>query len=211
MGCGVSSRSGVDRKVTRASGFRGKGTLQLDIRISEDGLLDVGNDEAVSVTCSGLTVLVFEAVALRSFLWNAERVPVLEWLKANYPISRSCIPFLCFACEYFSPLPNMAFVVAEAILKKLGPLAVEQVGLLWGLGREVLKLKSTVTSIQAVLLDAEEQSGLNNQVQVWLQELKQVLYDADDLLDDFNTEALLRQQQMDGSGNANLNDKAVAK
>ncbi|CAI0470913.1 unnamed protein product [Linum tenue] len=98
----------------------------------------------------------------------------------------------------------MAFVVAEAILKKLGPLAVEQVGLLWGLGREVLKLKSTVTSIQAVLLDAEEQSGLNNQVQVWLQELKQVLYDADDLLDDFNTEALLRQQQMDGSGNANV-------
>ncbi|CAI0472993.1 unnamed protein product [Linum tenue] len=88
----------------------------------------------------------------------------------------------------------MAFAVAETVLKKLGPLAVEQAGLLWGLSSEVLKLKSTVTSIRAVLLDAEEQSGLNNQIQVWLQELKQVLYDADDLLDDFNTEALLRQQ-----------------
>ncbi|CAI0418712.1 unnamed protein product [Linum tenue] len=95
----------------------------------------------------------------------------------------------------------MAFAVADTILKKLGPLAVEQAGLLWGLKSEVLKLKSTVTSIRAVLLDAEEQSGLNHQVQVWLDELKQVLYDADDLLDDFNTEALLRQQQMDIHGN----------
>ncbi|CAI0472987.1 unnamed protein product [Linum tenue] len=103
----------------------------------------------------------------------------------------------------------MAFAVAETILKKLAPLVVEQAGLLWGLKSEVLKLKSTVTSIHAVLLDAEEQSGVNHQVQVWLDELKQVLYDADDLLDDFNTETLLKQQRMDLHGNLCKNEVCI--
>ncbi|CAI0441484.1 unnamed protein product [Linum tenue] len=93
----------------------------------------------------------------------------------------------------------MAFAVAEAILKKLAPLAAEQAGLLWSLKSDFLKLKSTVSSIKAVLLDAEEQSGLNHQVRDWLDELKQVLYDADDLLDDFSTEALLKQRRNEGS------------
>ncbi|CAL1386414.1 unnamed protein product [Linum trigynum] len=93
----------------------------------------------------------------------------------------------------------MAFAAAEAILKKLAPLAAEQAGLLWSLKSDFLKLKSTVSSIRAVLLDAEEQSGLNHQVRDWLDELKQVLYDADDLLDDFSTEALLKQRRNDGN------------
>ncbi|CAI0441337.1 unnamed protein product [Linum tenue] len=93
----------------------------------------------------------------------------------------------------------MAFAVAEAILKKLAPLAAEQAGLLWSLKSDFLKLKSTVSSIKAVLLDAEEQSGLNHQIRLWLDNLKQVLYDADDLLDDFSTEALLKQRRNDGN------------
>ncbi|CAL1376220.1 unnamed protein product [Linum trigynum] len=101
----------------------------------------------------------------------------------------------------------MAFAVAEAILKKLGPLATEQAGLLWGLKSEVLRLKSKVTSMRAVLLDAEELSGFNNQVRVWLDELKQVFYEAEDLLDDFSTEALLRQQQVYSDGNVSLSEK----
>ncbi|CAI0441482.1 unnamed protein product [Linum tenue] len=98
-----------------------------------------------------------------------------------------------------SSLPKMAFAVAEAILKKLAPLAAEQAGLLWSFKSDFLKLKSTVSSIRAVLLDADEQSGMNHQVRDWLDELKQVLYDADDLLDDFSTEALLKQRRNDGS------------
>lgn len=43
-----------------------------DIRISEDGTLDTSNDEVVSITFSGLTMLVLEAVAFGSFLWDAE-------------------------------------------------------------------------------------------------------------------------------------------
>nr|XP_027082988.1 UV-B-induced protein At3g17800, chloroplastic-like [Coffea arabica] len=43
-----------------------------DIRIAEDGSLDASRDEVTSLTFSGLTMLVLEAVAFGSFLWDAE-------------------------------------------------------------------------------------------------------------------------------------------
>lgn len=43
-----------------------------DIKISKDGSLDTSNDEVISITLSGLTMLVLEAVAFGSFLWDAE-------------------------------------------------------------------------------------------------------------------------------------------
>lgn len=43
-----------------------------DIRIAEDGSVDTSNDEVLSITFSGLTMLVLEAVAFGSFLWDAE-------------------------------------------------------------------------------------------------------------------------------------------
>ncbi|KAF9625199.1 hypothetical protein IFM89_020119 [Coptis chinensis] len=43
-----------------------------DIRIAKDGSLDTSNDEAVGISFSGLTMLVLEAVAFGSFLWDAE-------------------------------------------------------------------------------------------------------------------------------------------
>lgn len=43
-----------------------------DIKISKDGSLDTSNDEVIGITLSGLTMLVLEAVAFGSFLWDAE-------------------------------------------------------------------------------------------------------------------------------------------
>ncbi|CAK7356056.1 unnamed protein product [Dovyalis caffra] len=43
-----------------------------DIRIAEDGSIETANDEVVSITFSGLTMLVLEAVAFGTFLWDAE-------------------------------------------------------------------------------------------------------------------------------------------
>lgn len=43
-----------------------------DIRIADDGSIDTLNDEVITVTFSGLTTLVLEAVAFGSFLWDAE-------------------------------------------------------------------------------------------------------------------------------------------
>ncbi|XP_006307539.2 UV-B-induced protein At3g17800, chloroplastic [Capsella rubella] len=43
-----------------------------DIRILEDGKLDTSNDEVLSLSVSGLAMLVLEAVAFGSFLWDSE-------------------------------------------------------------------------------------------------------------------------------------------
>ncbi|KAE8681856.1 hypothetical protein F3Y22_tig00111303pilonHSYRG00105 [Hibiscus syriacus] len=60
----------------------------------------------------------------------------------------------------------------------------------WNFKDDLDDLKSIVSAINAVLLDAEERSVISNLVKEWLGKLKYALYDADDLLDDFSTEAL---------------------
>ncbi|KAG7950871.1 hypothetical protein I3843_13G137800 [Carya illinoinensis] len=88
---------------------------------------------------------------------------------------------------------KVLFNVAAQIIQSLGSQALEEIGLLWGVTDELEKLKNTVSTIQAVLLDAEEQSAVKHQVRDWLEKLKDVFYDADDLLDGFSTEHLLRE------------------
>uniref|UniRef100_A0A2N9FCJ6 NB-ARC domain-containing protein n=1 Tax=Fagus sylvatica TaxID=28930 RepID=A0A2N9FCJ6_FAGSY len=56
---------------------------------------------------------------------------------------------------------GVLFKIAEGIISQLGKPALQEIGLLWGVNDELEKLKNTVTSIQAVLLDAEEKQALN--------------------------------------------------
>ncbi|XWS42958.1 hypothetical protein CRYUN_Cryun16bG0058600 [Craigia yunnanensis] len=91
-----------------------------------------------------------------------------------------------------------AFEIAGGVITKLSFLAAHQVGL-WRNSKDDLEdLKSIVSAIKAMLLDAEERSVTSNLVKDWLQKLKDALYDADDLLDDFSTEAL-RQGLLGGN------------
>ncbi|BBH02806.1 Protein of unknown function D [Prunus dulcis] len=55
-----------------------------DIRITEDGSIDASNDEVIALTFSGLTMLVLEAVAFGSFLWDAE-----TYIESNYHFLKS--------------------------------------------------------------------------------------------------------------------------
>ncbi|CAI0555192.1 unnamed protein product [Linum tenue] len=71
--------------------------------------------------------------------------------------------------------------VAKQILGKAADLALEQIGFLWNFRHELKKLKDTVSTIQAVLRDAEEKQSHNHQVKLWLEKLSDVMYDADDL------------------------------
>ncbi|KAH7687279.1 hypothetical protein IHE45_04G157500 [Dioscorea alata] len=43
-----------------------------DVKILDDGSVDASKDEVIAITFSGLTMLVLEAVAFGSFLWDAE-------------------------------------------------------------------------------------------------------------------------------------------
>ncbi|XP_017629902.2 putative disease resistance protein RGA4 [Gossypium arboreum] len=84
----------------------------------------------------------------------------------------------------------IAFDLAVELITKLSSFTLSQIRLCWNVKDDLDDLKSTVSTIKAVLLDAEQRSVTSHLVKDWLEKLKDVLYDADDLLDDFSTEAL---------------------
>ncbi|KAM3356738.1 hypothetical protein P3S68_023452 [Capsicum galapagoense] len=85
-------------------------------------------------------------------------------------------------------MAEILFNLVAEILKSLGSLATEEVASIYGLHDELKNLSPTVSSIQAVLIDAEEQQGSSNLVRDWIKRLKKVFFEADDLLDDVATE-----------------------
>ncbi|KAF3438111.1 hypothetical protein FNV43_RR20867 [Rhamnella rubrinervis] len=88
--------------------------------------------------------------------------------------------------------------IAEGIIGQLGNAAVKEIGLLWGVEDELDQLVDTMKTIKGVLSDAEKQQSHNDQIRIWLQRVEDVVYEADDLVDEFSTEAL-RRQLMSGS------------
>ena len=83
--------------------------------------------------------------------------------------------------------------VAKGIIGIAGKLALSEVALIWGVKDEINKLKETVSTIKAVLMDAEAKQHNSEAIKVWLQRLKDAMFDADDLLDEISTEALQRE------------------
>ncbi|CAN6561424.1 unnamed protein product [Malus baccata var. baccata] len=98
---------------------------------------------------------------------------------------------------------GVLFNVAVRIIGRLGSLAFEEIGLIWGVQDELHKLQEIVAGFQAVLLDAE-QKQTNNEVKLWLESVEDAVYEADDLLDELNTEAQQRQMMC---GNTKMSKK----
>uniref|UniRef100_A0A2N9IKP5 Disease resistance protein RGA3 n=1 Tax=Fagus sylvatica TaxID=28930 RepID=A0A2N9IKP5_FAGSY len=90
-------------------------------------------------------------------------------------------------------MTEFAFSVAEKVIEKLGSLAYEEILSAWGISSDLKSLELTMSTIQAVLLDAEEKQVKNRGLTVWLEQLKDVFYDVVDVLDEFECEALRRQ------------------
>ena len=82
-------------------------------------------------------------------------------------------------------MAKIAYGIAVKVLEKLGSLAYQELSLAWGIQSDLKKLKSTVSAIKAVLLDAEEKQASDYRLRTWLGQLKLVLNEADDLLDEF--------------------------
>ncbi|XP_068329242.1 disease resistance protein RGA2-like [Pyrus communis] len=99
---------------------------------------------------------------------------------------------------------GVLFNIAERIIVRLGNRAFQRIGSIWGVPDELNKLKETVAGFQAVLLDAEQKQANNNEVKLWLQSVEDAVYEADDVLDEFNTQVQRRQVLR---GNTKLSNK----
>ncbi|KAM1625961.1 hypothetical protein FF1_014353 [Malus domestica] len=96
-------------------------------------------------------------------------------------------------------MADLAFPLASRLIEKLTSIASEEICLAWGVKADLQKLGYTMSIIKDVLLDAEEKQKHNKQLRSWLQQLNDVFLDAEDLLDEFECEAL-RRQVVRGSG-----------
>ncbi|XP_028765318.1 putative disease resistance protein RGA3 [Neltuma alba] len=93
---------------------------------------------------------------------------------------------------------EVPYEVATSLINTLASAAFREIASIYGVEREIDWLKETVGDIKAVLADADHKQQTEQLIQRWITKVKQVLYDADDLLDEIHTKHLLRQR--DGKG-----------
>ncbi|XP_058108831.1 disease resistance protein RGA2-like [Magnolia sinica] len=84
--------------------------------------------------------------------------------------------------------------------EKLTKVLEDEAVLLVGVTNEIENLSITFNLLQAVLKDAETQRVKNEAVKKWLENLKDVAYDVDDILDEWTTDALRPQAPDEGDG-----------
>ncbi|CDP03421.1 unnamed protein product [Coffea canephora] len=84
----------------------------------------------------------------------------------------------------------------KVLVEKTINLASEQIGLFVGFKKDLEKLKDTLTLIQAVFRDAEEQQETQEFMKRWLENLEAAAFDAGNLLDDINYEMIRRKVKM---------------
>ncbi|KAK9290398.1 hypothetical protein L1049_008567 [Liquidambar formosana] len=98
-------------------------------------------------------------------------------------------------------------VLVEGVLEKIVFIPLSEISLAWGVKKEPKKLEKTLSTVKAILSDAEKQQTRKDAVRDWLEKLKDdwleklkdVVYDVDDVLDELSTEALRGKVEIHGS------------
>ncbi|KAI6673884.1 hypothetical protein NL676_001790 [Syzygium grande] len=88
---------------------------------------------------------------------------------------------------------SLLFSIAEGVLGKIASPALQEAVKIYSVENQIYELRETLTAIKAVLLGAEEQQAKNPGLQVWLDRLQHVFYDAEDVLDELECEALRKR------------------
>lgn len=78
----------------------------------------------------------------------------------------------------------------QVVFEKLASPILREFGFQWGIDTELRKLGGTLSKIQAVVGDAEQRQIRDAAVKMWVDDLKDLAFDADDVLGEFATEAL---------------------
>lgn len=91
-----------------------------------------------------------------------------------------------------------AFLISpllKVVIENLASLAKEEIVAFLGASKQLEALSGTLSTIRAVLKDAERKQENSEAVREWLQQLREVVYDADDILDEFASKALQHKIQ----------------
>ncbi|CAN4095718.1 unnamed protein product [Withania somnifera] len=88
-------------------------------------------------------------------------------------------------------------LVVQGVLRKVLPLAAEEISSLWGLKQDLQVLAEKLEMIQALLSDAERKHLTSRVVQLWIKKLEGVATEADDALDE--SAYVVLQRKIEGS------------
>ncbi|XP_028759443.1 disease resistance protein RGA2-like [Neltuma alba] len=89
----------------------------------------------------------------------------------------------------------MAEAILEVVLENLSKFLENELGLFLGVNQEMRRLSGTLSTIRAVLEDAEEKQVTDMAIRNWLQKLKNAAHFLDDILDECATEGLRFQYE----------------
>nr|CAB3462191.1 unnamed protein product [Digitaria exilis] len=83
--------------------------------------------------------------------------------------------------------------VVRGVVAKAGDVLVKRITGMWGIDGDRERLERRLVYVQSLLADAAVKSETNLAVKAWMKALKAAAYQADDILDDFQYEALRRE------------------
>ncbi|KAB5513783.1 hypothetical protein DKX38_027689 [Salix brachista] len=146
----------------------------------------------VPACCSGLhvnTSLIILPLFSQRFAQSSFRKLKLE----QSSFASICNPFISIlsSLDHSLVLNNMADALVSVVLEQLSSIIAQkvqkEVGLVAGVKDEVPKLESNFQAIQDVLADAEQRQLKEGSIKRWMDQLKHVSYDMDDVLDEWST------------------------
>ena len=85
-----------------------------------------------------------------------------------------------------------------SLLKKVSSSLLDQYNVMEGMEKQHEILKRKLPAILDIMADAEKQASRRGGVKAWLEELKMVAYEANDVFDEFEYEALRRRAKKNG-------------
>ncbi|XP_050245841.1 putative disease resistance protein RGA1 [Quercus robur] len=90
-------------------------------------------------------------------------------------------------------MAEIAYSVAGKVLEQLGSRTFQEISSAWGVRSDLKKLEDIVLAVKAVLCDAEEKQASDQRLRTWLGKLKDVLNDAENVLDEFQYRVLQKE------------------
>jgi len=90
---------------------------------------------------------------------------------------------------------SLLLPMVRGVVGKATDTLVQSVTRMWGVDEDRHRLERHLEYVQSMLVDAEAKSETNHAVWTWMKELKAAAYQADDVLDNFQYEALRREAE----------------
>ncbi|KAJ7976355.1 Disease resistance protein [Quillaja saponaria] len=93
----------------------------------------------------------------------------------------------------------MVEALLQIALENLVSFLQKSLGMIWGVNEEMEKLSSAITTIKAVLEDAEEKQITDRAIKNWLRKLKDATNELDNILEECSREAIRLEYQAENS------------